>query len=139
MPAGQWPLLLLSALLNVTIWMTLMGLALVRLPASEATVLAYTMPIWTALMAWPILGERMTLKRVLALLMAFAGIFALMGGDGFAASMAKLPGIVMILVGAIAFGARHRRRQAGAEVDADPVVVGAAARHRLGAGRARWG
>jgi drug/metabolite transporter (DMT)-like permease len=102
-PAGQWPLLLLSSLLNVTLWMTLMGLALVRLSASEATVLAYTMPIWTSLMAWPILGERMTLKRVLALLMAFAGIFALMGDDGFAASMAKLPGIVMILVGAMAF------------------------------------
>jgi len=103
-PAGQWPLLLLSSLLNVTLWMTLMGLALVRLSASEATVLAYTMPIWTSLLAWPILGERMTLNRVLALLMAFAGIFALMGGDGFANSLAKLPGIVMILIGAVSFG-----------------------------------
>jgi drug/metabolite transporter (DMT)-like permease len=103
-PPRQWPRLLLSAFLNVTVWMILMGLALVRLPASEATVLAYTMPIWTTLMAWPLLGERMTLKRVLALLMAFAGIIALMGGDGFAASMAKLPGIIMILGGAIAFG-----------------------------------
>jgi drug/metabolite transporter (DMT)-like permease len=103
-PSQQWPRLLLSAFLNVTVWMILMGLALVRLPASEATVLAYTMPIWTTLMAWPILGERMTLKRVLALLMAFAGIIALMGGDGFAASAAKLPGVIMILAGAVAFG-----------------------------------
>ncbi|MDB5517118.1 MAG: protein of unknown function transrane [Tardiphaga sp.] len=103
-PPLQWPRLLLSAFLNVTVWMTLMGLALVRLPASEATVLAYTMPIWTMLMAWPILGERMTLKRVLALLMAFAGIIALMGGNGFAAGTAKLPGVIMILGGAVAFG-----------------------------------
>jgi drug/metabolite transporter (DMT)-like permease len=103
-PSGQWPRLLVSAFLNVTVWMILMGLALVRLPASEATVLAYTMPIWTTLMAWPILGERMTLKRVLALLMAFAGIIALMAADGFAASVAKLPGVIMILAGAVAFG-----------------------------------
>jgi drug/metabolite transporter (DMT)-like permease len=100
-PPRQWPRLLLSAFLNVTVWMILMGLALVRLPASEATVLAYTMPIWTTLMAWPILGERMTLKRVLALLMAFAGIIALMGGDGFAASTAKVPGVIMILAGVV--------------------------------------
>jgi drug/metabolite transporter (DMT)-like permease len=89
--------------LNVTIWMTLMGLALLRLPASEAAVIAYTMPVWAALLAWLILGERMSPMRVLALLMAFAGITALMGGNGFAASMEKLPGIVMVLIGAIAF------------------------------------
>jgi drug/metabolite transporter (DMT)-like permease len=102
-PKDQWPRLLLSALFNVTIWMTLMGLGLLWLPASEAAVIAYTMPVWAALLAWPILGERMSLLRVLALLMAFAGITALMGGNGFAASLEKLPGIIMVLVGAFAF------------------------------------
>jgi drug/metabolite transporter (DMT)-like permease len=102
-PKDQWPRLLLSALLNVTIWMTLMGLGLLWLLASEAAVIAYTMPVWAALLAWPILGERMSPLRVLALLMAFAGITALMGGNGFAASLEKLPGIIMVLVGAFAF------------------------------------
>src|ERR1700730_17161751 len=32
-PPGQWPRLLLSAVLNITTWMTLMGLALVWLAA----------------------------------------------------------------------------------------------------------
>jgi drug/metabolite transporter (DMT)-like permease len=99
----QWPRLLLSAFLNVTVWMTLMGLALLRLPAGEAAVIAYTMPVWASLLAWLILGERMSPLRVLALVMAFAGITALMGGNGIAASMEKLPGIVMVLVGAFAF------------------------------------
>jgi drug/metabolite transporter (DMT)-like permease len=80
-----------------------MGLGLLWLPASEAAVIAYTMPVWAALLAWPILGERMSLLRVLALLMAFAGITALMGGNGLAASLEKLPGIIMVLVGAFAF------------------------------------
>ncbi len=102
-PQGQWPRLLLSAALNVTTWMTLMGLALLWLPASEAAVMAYTMPVWASLLAWLVLGERMSLARILALLMAFAGIAALMGGNGIDASMEKLPGIVMVLVGAFVF------------------------------------
>jgi len=102
-PQGQWPRLLLSAVLNVSTWMTLMGLALLWLPASEAAVIAYTMPVWASLLAWLILGERMSLTRMLALVMAFAGIAALMGGNGIVASTAKLPGIAMVLVGAFVF------------------------------------
>jgi drug/metabolite transporter (DMT)-like permease len=99
----RWPALLWSALLNVTIWMTAMGLALVRMPASEAVVIAYTMPVWASVLAWLILGERMSLSRILALLMAFAGIAALMGGNGIDVSTARLPGVLMVLGGAIAF------------------------------------
>jgi drug/metabolite transporter (DMT)-like permease len=102
-PRDQWPRLLLSAFLNVTIWMTAMGLALLWLPASEAVVVAYTMPVWASLLAWLMLGERMSLTRILALLMAFAGIAALMGGNGIEASVAKLPGIAMVLAAAVAF------------------------------------
>ncbi len=102
-PREQWPRLLLSAFLNVTTWMTLMGLALLWLPAGEAAVIAYTMPVWASLLAWLVLGERMTWLRILALLMAFAGIAALMGGNGISASREKLPGIVMVLIGAFAF------------------------------------
>jgi drug/metabolite transporter (DMT)-like permease len=98
-----WPRLVLAAVLNVMGWMVLMGLALLWLPASEAALIAYTMPVWASLLAWPVLGERPTVLRTLALVMAFAGLAAIMGGNGIAASAAKLPGIVMALVGSIAF------------------------------------
>jgi len=98
-----WPRLVLAGVLNVSAWMVLMGLALVWLPASEAALIAYTMPVWAALLAWPFLGERPTVLRSLALVMAFAGLAAIMGGNGVTASMEKLPGIVMALAGAIAF------------------------------------
>jgi drug/metabolite transporter (DMT)-like permease len=98
-----WPRLLLAALLNVTGWMVLMGLALLWLPASEAALIAYTMPVWASMLAWPVLGERPTWLRSAALLMAFAGLAAIMGGNGVTASTAKLPGIVMALTGAIGF------------------------------------
>jgi drug/metabolite transporter (DMT)-like permease len=73
------------------------------LPASEAALIAYTMPIWASMLAWPILGERPNLLRVISLVMAFAGLAAIMGGNGFTASMTKLPGIIMALGGALGF------------------------------------
>ena len=39
----------------------------------------------------------------MALVLAFAGLAAIMGGNGFTASAAKLPGILMALTGAIGF------------------------------------
>src|SRR4030081_3148243 len=102
-PLELWPRLVLAAFLNVTCGMTLMGLALLWLPASEAALIAYTMPVWASVLAWPILGERPNLLRVISLAMAFAGLAAIMGGNGFAASAAKLPGIIMALGGAIGF------------------------------------
>ena len=63
-----------------------------------------------SLLAWLILGERMSLARILALLMAFAGIAALMGGNGIDASMERLPGILMVLVGASCLRSAPSRR-----------------------------
>src|SRR6201996_5771431 len=102
-PRAMWPRLVLAAILNVGCWMVLMGFALVYLPASEAALVAYTMPVWASILAWPILGERPNLLRVLSLVMAFAGLSAILGGDGFAASLSKLPGILMALGGALGF------------------------------------
>jgi drug/metabolite transporter (DMT)-like permease len=102
-PRVVWPRLVLAAALNVGCWMVLMGLALLWLPASEAALIAYTMPVWASLLAWPILGERPNLLRVISLVMAFAGVSAIMGGNGFAASVDKLPGILMALGGAFGF------------------------------------
>lgn len=103
LPRAQWGRLVLSAMLNVTAWMALMGLALLWLPASEAAVIAYTMPVWASVLAWPILGERPTALRVAALVLAFGGIVALMGGNGVNASLERLPGIVFALTGSFCF------------------------------------
>jgi drug/metabolite transporter (DMT)-like permease len=102
-PRAFWPRLVVAAALNVGCWMVLMGFALVWLPASEAALIAYTMPVWASILAWPILGERPNLLRVLSLVMAFAGLSAILGGNGFAASLSKLPGIIMALGGAFGF------------------------------------
>jgi len=102
-PRGQRMRLAISAFLNVTMWMAVMGLALLWLPASEAAVIAYTMPVWTALLAWPLLGERFGIARIMALVLAFAGLLILFSGNGITAGVAKLPGVGLAFSGAIAF------------------------------------
>ncbi|MEW6644123.1 MAG: DMT family transporter [Pseudomonadota bacterium] len=102
-PREQWGRLVMFAAFNVSAWMALMGLALLWLPASEGAVIAYTMPVLASLLAWPVLGERLTLLRTVALLLGIGGIAALMGGNGIAASMEKLPGILLALTGAFLF------------------------------------
>ena len=104
-PREIWPRLVLAAVLNVGCWMVLMGLALLWLPAGEAALIAFTMPVWASIMAWPILGERPNTLRVISLVMAFAGLCTIMGGNGFAASMSKLPGIIFALGGSFGFAA----------------------------------
>jgi len=102
-PRKLWGRLVFAALFNVGGWMALIGLALLWLPASEAALIAYTMPVWASILAWPILGERPNLRRVISLVMALAGLAAIMGGNGIAASVEKLPGILMTLGGSIGF------------------------------------
>ena len=100
-PRPMWSRLLLVSLLTIGGWVAFMGLALLWLNASEAAVLGISIPVWVALIAWPILGERLSLVRALSLLIALAGITVLIGGNGVEASLAKLPGLLCALAGAV--------------------------------------
>ncbi|WP_461354002.1 DMT family transporter [Bradyrhizobium sp. USDA 4454] len=103
-PDGMWPRLALVSTLSIGGWVASMGLALIWLRASEAAVLGISIPVWVALVAWPVLGERVSLPRALALSVALAGIAMLIGGGGIDASFGKLPGILFALAGALCVG-----------------------------------
>jgi drug/metabolite transporter (DMT)-like permease len=100
---SQWLRLALYSLLNLTSWSGLVILALQWLPASEAAIISYTTPIWTALLAWALLGERPTWMRVIGLALGFAGVGLLMGGRPMAASVAQAPGVVLMLSATLLF------------------------------------
>ncbi|MGY3589776.1 putative blue pigment (indigoidine) exporter [Bradyrhizobium sp. USDA 4341] len=103
-PEGMWLRLALVSTLSIGGWVASMGLALIWLRASEAAVLGISIPVWVALVAWPVLGERVSLARALALGVALVGIAALIGGGGLDASVGKLPGILFALAGALCVG-----------------------------------
>jgi len=103
-PRPMWLRLLLVSTLSIGGWVAFMGLALLWLSASEAAVLGISIPVWVAFLAWPILGERLSLLRALALMVSLAGIAVLIGGNGIEAGVEKLPGIACALAGAVCTG-----------------------------------
>ncbi|HEY0419344.1 MAG TPA: DMT family transporter, partial [Acetobacteraceae bacterium] len=105
--AGQWGRLVVASILNITSWMGLATLALFWLDASEAAIIAYTMPIWAAMIAWPALGERPTWPRLAGLALGLSGVAVLLAGQLLSAPAsalaAKLPGVACILGTALMF------------------------------------
>jgi drug/metabolite transporter (DMT)-like permease len=55
-------------------------LAIERIPAGEATLLNNTFPIWAVLISLVVLNERPTFHLAVALLLASAGVFLVLGG-----------------------------------------------------------
>lgn len=53
--------------------------AIVSAGAGQIAMLAYTMPLWVALLAWPILGERIGVWQGVAVAIALAGIACMIG------------------------------------------------------------
>lgn len=100
-PRHLWMRLLLVSILTVTSWVACMGLALLWLSASEAAILSMSLPLWAALLAWCILGERFSILRGISLVIAMSGIAVLIGGNGIDASIEKWPGIGFVLLGAM--------------------------------------
>jgi len=102
-PRRLWGRLVLASLLNVTAWMGFATLGLLWLTAAEAATLAYTMPVWAALLAWPILGERPDAAKLAGLLLGVGGVAILFAGRGVEVGLAKLPGMLLLLGSAVFF------------------------------------
>ncbi len=103
-PRDQWPRLILFAMLNYGLFIVLTTLSLALLKASEAVVITYTLPVWAALLAWPMLGERPTVTKVVALVLAMSGVALLVGADTAEATWQKLPAAGLSLAAAMLFG-----------------------------------
>ncbi|TCV81235.1 DMT family transporter [Sulfurirhabdus autotrophica] len=96
-PQGFWWMLLLGLLqttgfIGMTIW------ALENGGAGKSAVLAYIMPFWVLILAWPILGERIRGAQWAAVIMAFSGLVLVLepwalGGSFFSKVLAVLAGV----------------------------------------------
>jgi probable blue pigment (indigoidine) exporter len=103
-PRELWPRLVALSMLTVCAWASLIGVALLWLRASEAAVIAATMPIGVGLMALLILGERFSLLRAFALAVSIAGLAILFGADSFDANLDKWPGVALAFAATLLVG-----------------------------------
>ena len=77
-PRGKWPMLILASLMNLTIWSVATSMAVLYIPSGHASVLAYTMPLWVALISFVVFRQRLTGRLLAAILIGAAAVVALM-------------------------------------------------------------
>jgi drug/metabolite transporter (DMT)-like permease len=110
-----------GGMLNIVGFSVLSSFALLLADTSRVAILCYTMPIWAALIAWPVLGEKLTAAGWLALALCIAGlgvlIYPLVAGGVPA-------GVLIALATAVSWGAGTVYIK-WAKIKADPVAVAA--------------
>ena len=77
-PRGKWPALILASAMNIGIWNIATSLAVLYVPSGHASVLAYTMPLWVALLGFLVFGQKLTGRLLAALAIGAAAVAALM-------------------------------------------------------------
>ena len=83
--AKAWVHIFIASQLNIVGFCLLGTFAQLTAATSRVTILAYTMPVWSVLLAWPVLGERPNRLQAMALALCATGLAILvypLAGNG---------------------------------------------------------
>ncbi|MCD6734189.1 MAG: DMT family transporter, partial [Burkholderiaceae bacterium] len=110
--------LLVLALTNMVLWIVLSIYALKLLSSGRAAILAYTMPVWTALIGIAVYGEHPSKQLWIGVGAAALGVLLLLGGEIGAIAGRPLGMLLMLTAAAIWGLGTHlmRRRRLRAHI-----------------------
>lgn len=92
-------------LLGVFIYYVCLYLALTYLPAQEAFIINYLWPIFIVIFAIPLLKEKITAGKAIAILLSFTGVVIVASKGNFSSlNFASPLGVSLAVVGAAAYG-----------------------------------
>lgn len=77
-PREHWPTIGLASFCYLVVWNICSTYSALLIPSGQAAVLGYTMPLWSALLSWALLGERMSRRLLLALALGMMAVVLLM-------------------------------------------------------------
>lgn len=118
--AKAWAHILIASLLNIVAFSLFTAFAQMVATTSRVAILAYTMPIWSTLLAWPVLGERPNRVQATALALCAAGLVILI----FPLTANGIPlGIVFALAVGVCWGGGTVYLK-WARIEADQMGVG---------------
>lgn len=103
-PPGLWWSLALAGILNVTGWQVFSASALQYMPSGRGAIVAYTMPLMTAVLSVPLLGDRLTVRVIVALALGMGGMAFLLPQDILTAHDEQIHGILLMLGAALSWG-----------------------------------
>ena len=118
--AAAWAHVFVAAILNIVGFSLLSSFAL-QAATSRVAILSYTMPIWAALFASLVLGERFNRGRIVAFALCVAGMAVLI----FPLAGAGIPIGLLLALGTGVSWAAGTVYLKWARIDADPIVVAA--------------
>jgi drug/metabolite transporter (DMT)-like permease len=95
----RWPLCVV-AFFNITTWHLCSAYGLTLVQAGRGAIIAYTMPLWTVVFGWLIVGERITRARMAALALGLGGLAALVAPS--AGALWDAPAGTLLMLGAAA-------------------------------------
>lgn len=73
----QWMRLAISSVLTIAVMNVSIAFAQTIMATSRTTIVTFTMPLWTVILAWFFLGERLHARSVIGLSLGLAGLAAL--------------------------------------------------------------
>jgi drug/metabolite transporter (DMT)-like permease len=114
-----WPHVLMSALFNIVAFNIFTPFAQMTAATSRVAIVVYTMPIWAALFAWLVLGERLNAVRALALLLCILGMGVLI----YPLTAAGTPIGILLALGTAMNWAAGTVYLKWARPDADPIAL----------------
>jgi drug/metabolite transporter (DMT)-like permease len=114
-----WIHICMASLFNIVAFSVFTPFAQLSAETSRVAIMVYTMPIWAAMMAWPILGERLTSTRIAALALCIAGMTILISP---LAGLGIPVGIMLAVAAAIswAVGTVYLK---WAKLEGDPMAI----------------
>jgi len=95
-PRAEWGRLGLISLFNLTAWNIFSVYGVGMMASGRASILGYTMPMWSVLLSTWVLGERFTRRRALGVAFGMGGIALLLGSEFQALERAPLGALLMI-------------------------------------------
>jgi drug/metabolite transporter (DMT)-like permease len=116
---SAWPHVAIAGILNVVGFSLFSAFAQIHAATSRVTIIAYTMPIWTALLARPILGERLNVARGAGLALCIAGMTVLI----YPLAGAGIPAGILLAFGSALTWAAGTVYLKWARIAGDPIAV----------------
>lgn len=102
-PAGEWPWLVATGFFTILGFNLATAFGQLRMPTSQAAIIAFSMPCWALLLGWWLLGQRITRRQWLGLACGQAGLLVLLGPLALASGPQGLTGPTIMLGAALSW------------------------------------
>ena len=98
-PRRHWPTIAAATFFYLVIWNIASTYSAILIPSGQSAMLGFTMPLWSALIAWAVLGQRLGARMLLAIALGAAAVLMLMARSIEAYAQAPLGFALGLLAG----------------------------------------